>query len=146
MLSRAAIVLMLAPSIAAAQTQTTDCTTDYFGNVHCTTRQQSGVNWGLLNTTPSQPNAGQSFINGWEQGQRMRAQIEAQRAARAQQQAAEQQAANEASAAQAAQVTTDQMHEAAHMIKSGDCAGAEQYALSVGNIPLAKEVKDYCSK
>lgn len=38
------------------------------------------------------------------------------------------------------------MRAAANMIKSGDCAGAEQYALSVGNIALASQVKDYCAK
>lgn len=146
MLKQIALALALLPSAALAQTSTTDCQRDYFGNVHCTTSQQQGVNWGILTQPQTQPNAGQSFMNGWEQGQRMRAQIEQQRAARAQQEAAEQQAANEAAAAQTAQLANDQMREAANMIKSGDCAGAEQYALSVGNIALASQVKDYCAK
>lgn len=148
MLSRIATSLLFVPSIAVAQTQTTDCTRDYFGNLHCTTQTNGGINWGLLNQQPTQPqpNAGQSFMNGWEQGQRMRAQIEAQRAARAQQQAAEE-AQTIAEAEQRGRALAEQQRQtASQMIATGNCNGAEQYALSVSNLDLAKQVKDYCAK
>jgi hypothetical protein len=32
------------------------------------------------------------------------------------------------------------------MIGAGDCAGAEKYALKVGNLALAQQVRDYCHK
>lgn len=141
----AAIGWFLASGASAQSSTTTDCTRDYGGNVHCTTKP-SGVNWGLLNQQPSQPNAGQSFMNGFEQGQRMRAQIEAQRAAQAARRAAEQQAANDAAVAEAAAAADQQTKHAAEMIKGGDCAGAEQFALDAANLELAKQVKDYCAK
>jgi hypothetical protein len=147
MLSRVFVVALLIPSLAAAQTQTTDCARDYLGNIHCTTNQQQGINWGLIT---QYPNAGQSFGNGWNQGQQMRAQIEQQRAAQrraaaeaAAQEAIQRSADEETQARAAAQAQSDH---AGVMIAGGDCVGAQQYALSVGNIVLAKEVKDFCAK
>jgi hypothetical protein len=32
------------------------------------------------------------------------------------------------------------------MLARGDCAGAQQYALSKGEIALAAQIRDYCSK
>lgn len=35
---------------------------------------------------------------------------------------------------------------AGDMVKAGDCQGAQDYALSIGNFVLAQQIKDYCSK
>lgn len=123
----AALALTL-PTASFAQSAT-DCTSDAFGNVHCTTRQQQGLDWGILKP---QPNAGDNFARGWQQGQRIRAQIEAQRDRR--------QERAEADDAQA------QAKEVGALLAKGDCNGAADYALSAGNLPLAQQVKDYCAK
>ena len=38
-----------------------------------------------------------------------------------------------------------QGREAAKLVASGNCAGAESYALSEGNLNLAKTVREYCA-
>jgi hypothetical protein len=147
MLGRVAILLLVIPSLAIAQTTTTNCTTYYWGSTQCvsnTPQQSGGMNWGLMTTRPA-TDPGQSFMNGWEQGQRMRAQMEAQRAAQAQQQAAEEAQAIAEAEQRGRALAQQQRQTAAQMVISGDCKGAEQYALSQSNLELAKQVKDYCS-
>lgn len=103
----------------------------------------------------TQPNAAQSVAEGFERGQRMRLQIEQQRLITEQRRLLESQAQQQAQAhaqqqsavdpiAQALEEHKAQSWEAAKIAAAGDCAGAEAYALSVGNIVLAKQVKDYC--
>lgn len=93
-------------------------------------------------------------MDGFEQGQRIRLQMEQQRLIAEQRRMLEQQAKQQAGAATEATATDPvaqaleqhkaQSWEAAKMVSAGDCPGAESYALSVGNLVLAKEVKDYC--
>lgn len=58
MVRKAALIIGLTLATpAAAQSSTTNCQKDYFGNVTCNTTQTQGINWGLLNQPPSpQPN------------------------------------------------------------------------------------------
>lgn len=39
-----------------------------------------------------------------------------------------------------------QARAAGDMVKAGDCQGAQDYALSIGNFVLAQQIKDYCAK
>ncbi|MCL6729959.1 hypothetical protein [Sphingomonas hankyongi] len=139
-------------SVASAQTTTTNCTTYYWGSTQCvsqTPQQSSGVNWGLINNQQT-PNAGQSFMDAYQRGLRDRAAREAAQqqaqAAAAETAAAEAQARAVDAARQADELHKAQSLEAAKLVTAGDCAGAQQYALSVGNFVLAQQVKDYCAK
>lgn len=131
------LALALTSDSAFAQTQTTDCYRDYWGNYSCRTQQQSGDHWRVLQTPP--PDAGKSFMEGFERGQRQRAEMERQRlmALERGRQEAEIRAAEEARAS---------TRKASEMVMAGDCAGAEAYALSIGNLVLATQVKDFCQK
>lgn len=136
MFKRMAITLAVLPSVAGAQTSTTDCQRDYFGNVHCTTNGGPAIQ-------PVQPidygallRSGQQMVPDYAEQARKAEQL---RLLQQQQRAQEQALAS-------AQAERDQKNEAARLIINGDCAGAERYALSAGNIALAKEVRDYCGK
>ena len=128
--------LALFSSVAMAQTQTTDCVRDYWGNYKCTSQQQGGVNWGVLQQSPP-PDPGKSFMEGFERGQRMRTEREQERLL------AEQRKAQSVRAAEVEKANSETAT-ASKMIQNGDCDGAKAYALSVGNLVLAKQVKDYC--
>ena len=71
----------------------------------------------------------------WQQSERARQQAESRR---------------QADAIASLQRTLDrhqaQSVEVARIVAAGDCRGAERYALEAGNLVLAKQVKDYCTK
>lgn len=75
-----AIALAL-PASAIAQT-TTDCTTDYFGNVHCTTNSRSTAPVDYVSGLGPLPDAGKAFREGMERGAAMRAQAQSQHVAK----------------------------------------------------------------
>jgi hypothetical protein len=151
----AALVLAV-PAAAMGQVTNTDCTRDYFGNVHCTSRS-GGIQM------PDMNEANRIFMQSLadtqrradEQAQQQRAlRLQQQQLAMQAQQAAEaerratmamkvEQAA-EQRAQEAAQLAETQRLEAARLVAAGDCAGAQQYALAQGNFELAQQVKDYC--
>ncbi len=152
----AGLALLAAPAVAQQNTQ---CTTT-FGVTNCTTTgspTSGGINWELFKPV----DIGDRFNKGYEQGQRIRQQVEErrliaeQRQALAAQRVQLEQVANQAAAQQASEQAMfestlaearAQTMEAAKMLNAGDCKGAQTYALSVGNLPLATKVKDYCAK
>lgn len=120
---------------AAAQTNTR-CTTS-FGVTNCQTMQQPGVgiDWGLARPAP---NAGDSFTQGYQQGQALRAQREAAEAARAQSQASERTRIAE----------NNRLYfrtEAGKMVAGGNCSGARDYAAANGEFELAQQIAAYCA-
>lgn len=155
------VVALLAATAASAQTTTTNCQF-VLGTMQCTSttpqQQQNQINWGLA-VPQQQPNAGQSFMEAFERGRRLR---QEQELARQQSELLEQQtiaAQREAEAVEAQRQTLEagnaavlaeieqhkqQSWEAAKMVTAGDCAGAEAYAVGVANFVLAKQIKDYC--
>lgn len=145
----AALPIALISTSAIAQTTTTNCTTYSWGSTQCvsqTPQHSQGVNWGLINNSP---NPAQSTMDAYSKGVQMRQQQETARhqAELARQQALAQQQQTQALAAQR---QADELHraqslEAARMVTAGDCRGAQEYALSVGNFVLAQQIKDYCA-
>lgn len=144
-MKRILVATALALSSAAGAQTVTDCA-PYLGNVRCTTTQQPQVNWNMKPT----PNAGDAFNEAFQRGLRERRAREL-----AHQQAQAAQAAAQAAQAQTdalqARQQADELHrtqslEAAKIVSAGDCAGGQQYALSVGNFTLAQQIKDYCGK
>lgn len=112
--------LVAAASAAGAQQQTqTNCRTDQWGNTNCTTTQSPGINWDILKKPP--PTYTPPPMD-W--GSAIASEQEAKRRKKAESQVAE----------------------VSRLLLAGDCAGAERYALTVGNIPLAQQAKDYCAK
>lgn len=130
---------------AFAQTSTTNCAAT-MGGMQCTTQQQPGMDPRLMVS----PNPGQTFTDAFQRGMRERQARElAEHQARAADEAA-QAAAAQTSALQAQQ-NAEELHkaqslEAAKIVSAGDCAGGQQYALSVGNFTLAQQIRDYCGK
>lgn len=153
-----ALATALVASGASAQSQitTTNCQL-VLGTMNCTSttpQQQQQQQQPLMDTRLiTSPNYSQSVMDGFEQGQRIRLQMEQQRLIAEQRRMLEQQAQQQAQAqqqtvvdpvAQALEQHKAQSWEAAKMVSAQDCRGAEAYALSVGNLVLAKQVKDYC--
>lgn len=151
--SAAAILAFLALPAVAQVTSQTECQKDYFGVVRCQTQSNQTANpYKHLNT----PNISDSFWNSYnraaEAAARQRALKQEQEAERSRQSAANAQAdaarAQEAVAARVAaeiELQKRQGREAAKLVASGNCAGAESYALSEGNLNLAKTVREYCA-
>lgn len=53
MLKIAAVLLFSAfPSVASAQSSTTNCSRDMWGNTTCNTQQNPGINWNILQPAP----------------------------------------------------------------------------------------------
>lgn len=147
-----ALGLCLLTAPASAQVNT-ECSTDYFGVTRCQTTGQpngGGANWGILQNSINQPNVGQRFMEGYEQGQRIRAQREQQRLIEQQRRAfAQQQAEQQASLQAQLQEESEERslkQRLGQMVASGDCPGAIRAALAAGNFGLANEVQDYCAK
>lgn len=132
---RALVVVgcLLIASPAFGQT-TTDCSRDYFGNIRCTTNTSPTINWGLLNPRPA-PDAGQSFMQGYEDARARRQETERQRRV-------DEQAATERVNSLAAQILREKTGQ---MIVAGDCAGAEALAIASGDFALGLQIKDYCA-
>lgn len=95
-----------------------------------------------------QPDAGQNLPDAYPRERRQRAVREPAQfqTATAEAAAAEAQARAADAARQAEELRKVQSLEAGNMVKSGNCEGAQQYALSVGNFALAQQIKDYCAK
>lgn len=139
------VLIMLtfaALSSPALAQQQTNCTTDMWGNVRCTTTgspTSGGVDYSpLLN----QPTAGDSFMKGYENGQRLRAQREAQQREKAAHDARMDQWAAQGEEAERQRQLSRQ---AGQLVAAGDCAGAEKLALEGGDFALAGAVKSYCT-
>lgn len=139
--------LILCSSSALAQ-QTTNCSPDGTGGVHCVTNgnaSQSGANWGLLQQPPA-TNPMDAFNRGYEDAQRRRVDRQEQEMIAAQQQAL---AAQQQAQSQTANYEAEQRElgvRAGQMVQAGDCPGALKLALTAGNIVLANSVKQYCAR
>lgn len=121
---RCVIMLGLVASPALGQA-TTDCTRDYFGNVHCVTNPSSTVSPQAPADYGALLNSGRAAVPDYDQTQQQELQLRVQ---------------------QALLEAQEQSRKAGQMIAKGDCSGAEQYALKKGNIELARQVRDYCAK
>lgn len=136
---RALVVVgcLLIASPAFGQT-TTDCSQDYFGNVRCTTNTAPQINWGLLNPPPA-PDAGQSFMQGFNEAQVRRREADAVYRQRAEEQARTDKERVDNLASQMLRERTGQM------VSAGDCAGAEGLAVASGDFTLGIQIRDYCA-
>ena len=125
MLNRLAIVGLLVSSSALAQTSTTDCQRDYFGNMHCTTQTQPDLNSASPLDYGKLLQSGENAVPSYAEQERQQQQLRA---------------------ARTALEAREQTQRPAQMIGAGDCAGAEKYALRAGNLALAQQVREYCQK
>jgi hypothetical protein len=134
---------------ASAQVNSqTECRTDYFGVVRCQTQSNQTPNpYSGLNTNqrPIADSVWDSYNRAAEAAAQRRAIQEQNEAAKAQADAARAQETVAATVAAEIELQKLQGREAAKLVAAGNCAGAESYALSVGNISLAKTVRDYCA-
>ena len=144
------LIIGVSASTAAAQTtnSTTTCQTN-FGTVTCNTQHQQQPA-GQMDFSILRPSPGKSAVDAYVEGLRKRREREAMQAQAEAAKAQADAAVAAKNAAEAAQQADErhkrQSFEAAKMVSADDCAGAQSYALSVGNLVLAKQVKDYCSK
>jgi hypothetical protein len=121
-----------------AQTSNTRCTTT-FGVTNCTTQQQPGINWGIINQQRQEQLL--NPLNAYQQGLEARRQREAAEAQRESLRIAQQEAAQQ-------QETEDQQRElgrqAGKLVAEGKCDEARTLALDAGNFDLAHKVNEYC--
>ena len=145
----AALSFMLWATGASAQVSSqTECQTDYFGVVRCQTQSNQTQNpYSAVNT--NQKSVSDSFWESYNRAATATAQRKALQeqkdAAKAQADAARAQGAVAAALAAEIELQKQQGREAGKLVAAGNCPGAESYALSVGNLSLAKTVRDYCS-
>lgn len=154
-----ALATALVASSASAQFQTTTTNCQFvLGTMNCTSttpQQQKQQHHQLNPSLMVTPNYSKNAVDAFEQARRIRLMEEQQRALAEQRRLMDRQAQQQTQpqqqqpavdpVAQALEEHKAQSWEAAKMAAAGDCAGAEAYALSVGNLVLAKQVKDYCA-
>lgn len=137
------VVIMLASGTASAQS-TTSCSTN-FGVTTCRTTPDPQVNWGILQQAPD---PGRSVMQGFENGLRMRREIDRARQEQEWRRMLEEsqrsrELVNTPPPAPPAEDRALRL-EVSGLLMKGDCQGAQDKALAAGNINLAAEAKTYC--
>lgn len=127
--SLVAALTLLAAGDALAQSTST-C--QWIGTVYqCNHNQAPSVDWSL---GVSKTNPGQEFIQSYEAARLRKRQELAQQEALRASRAAEMEAAHQ----------TARRNVVSRLLADGNCESAVSFALSAGDIPLAKEAREFC--